>query len=200
MGMYEAVRQGSIKSYDERRSRFASPQINDRAKGDDRWHHVDDHMVFFADRFGFEEIWVPTGRSGHPRMLMLRKGNIWLSAHQVELPLKAPRQADYRDALLPILPNKLVYTLEQITRMLQQDDTEYWMLTYQQTAERLPHWIELGRQEIGNDHLFYRRNIMDTLGIIHEDEEFPQFNPTDARPSFPFNLPDAGQQKSENEE
>lgn len=199
-GLFMAVDMGSKASFDVRHSRFEEPHLNDRSKGVDRWTYVDQHLLYFADRFGFEPIWVETGRGGHPRMLMIRKDNLIFSAHQVPLPLKAPRKAKYRDALMPLAPNKLTYTQDEIVHMIEHEGVEYWTLTYQQTPERVPHWIILGRPALGEKDLFYSRNVMQTLGIVHPAEEFPEFNPKPERTAPSFTLPEERKREGEGEQ
>lgn len=198
-GLYKAVELGCTNSFDARRNRFEEAHLNDRVKGDDRWNHVDQELIHFANRFDFELIWVPVGRSGHPHMLFLRHDNLLISAHQVVHPGDAAPFAKHRDVLMLPPPGQMVYTEDQILRLIEHDGVEYWQMTYQRTSERTPLWMILGRPVMDRKKLHYQSNVYAALGVIHPAEEFPNFNPTEDRPAARFTLPEEWKREGEGE-
>ncbi|ULH17408.1 hypothetical protein MF271_18990 (plasmid) [Deinococcus sp. KNUC1210] len=198
--LYYAVQDGCSEEF-AARNVFADPNINLRARGDNRWHWVDQMLLHMAPLFGFEPIWIPTGISGHPRMLMLKRGNLVISAHQVKTYRRAPDKAKYRLERMRQRGVRLLYTLDELVESVfnPAEELRYWMLTYQQTKSKTPKWVVLGIPERGQRDLAYARDLGQALGIVHPSEIIIELNPQPQAPKREFNPPRTDKQEGEGE-
>jgi len=198
--LHSEIRGACIREHDVRHHRFRHPRLNRRGKGNSRWDYVDEAMTELAPAFGFTEQWVPTGLTGHPEMLFLKRGTLLLSAHQSPSRLQAPPPALHRTRLMrPDDRLTLFGPLEEESEVDSREigQMEWWPITYQRTKDPAPRWLIIGRASPLQKHLRFHRDIGREIGFIEPDERFSiQLNPVEDVPNRNF-TPTPGKKEGE---
>ncbi|WP_278911595.1 hypothetical protein [Deinococcus wulumuqiensis] len=217
---------GCRKHSDSVHTRFDSHVINERAKGDDRWHYVDAEVLPVADRFQMDVYWAQVTTNPKIKMLFLLYEDILISLHQIRRygfsagfalhredikpglvslfsPEQVPPEPDVAALSSPyeIGERQYLCTTAQLKAMVEDIDNplNYWMYTYERTSERTPRWAVIGRPVRNQKELFYSQDVMQAVGYIH-----PEDNGIDLNNDIPqdpnFGLPKRERQEGEGED
>ena len=196
---HSEIRSACVREHDVRHHRFRHPRLNRRGKGNSRWDYVDEAMTELAPAFGFKELWIPTGLTGHPEMLFLKRDTLLLSAHQSPSRLQAPPPALHRTRLMRPDDRLALFDLSDETEFDSREigQMDWWPVTYQRTKDPAPRWMTIGRASPLQKRLRFHRDIGQEIGFIEPDERFSiQLNPVEETPNRDF-TPTPGKKEGE---
>jgi hypothetical protein len=150
--------------------RHSRPQIRNRNRGIERWDDVDDHCADVGDRFGFKDIFQPTGRSKQPEMMALyrERDELVVMFHKTGSPWQAKSGPVYVSRAVKESRNTL-FPEEQIEEEapveLNLEGKTLIQITYGfKRGDKLkeqPEWITFGIPNGATSGFYFKRALLD---------------------------------------
>ncbi|AZI45302.1 hypothetical protein EHF33_20550 (plasmid) [Deinococcus psychrotolerans] len=108
VALYQAISVGAERDI-LARSQFDHEIIRHRARGANRWNHVDDQFLHTLDRFKLTLEQTRVGAHGYPEMLSGRRDIHRISLHSTDSELQTPRDADHRSEAIAMSANNRLF-------------------------------------------------------------------------------------------